>query len=944
MKNFRNKRIYLVFLTVFIILSQGFAQKKFPDKASDKLLPLDTAIRTGKLANGFTYFISHNSEPKSRVLFYLANKVGSILEDEDQQGLAHFMEHMNFNGTKNFPKNELVNYLQKAGVRFGADINAYTGFDETVFQLPLPSDKKEIVENGIEIMHDWAQGALLDTNEINSERGVILEEKRLGKGANERMQRMYLPLMLNHSRYGQRLPIGIDTVINNFKPLALQNYYHDWYRPDLQALIVVGDINVDDIEKIIKSKFSDLKNPVNEKTRIKYSIPLTGKNQFIAVTDKEMSSTIIEVSTKQKGFIIHTATDYRRFIIQQLFNRMLGERFKKLSTQANPPFIYASGSIGELPGGLFTYTITASAKPHEVEKGFKAAWIESERLKRYGFAQSELDRIKKVYLNNIESSLENKDKTSSAIYINDYLKYFLHDEASPGITSEYELTKTSLKIITLKDLNSLAKELMKPIDRDVIIMAPEKDKAQLPDSATVQNWMQQVQREKLKVYNDDYIDKPLLSGQPISGKILKEEMLDSIQATKLTLSNGATIILKHTDFRNNEISFQAFSPGGTSLYSDADYQSAVYAAYLTTMAGLGPFNFNQFTKYLSSKTLGLAPSIGENAESISGFTTRKELETFLQVIYLYFTKPKKDTTAFNNLITISKAELANRNSKPNSVFEDSVALVMGNYNIRRTGPSVEKLEQIDLNKSYKIFRERFNDASDFTFTFVGNYDTAKLKSWIKKYIASLPSTQHHEVPKNLGIHPIAGKLTKIVYKGIEPKATVRLVFSGDYNYDPVTNKLMDAIAEILQIRLLERLREEESGVYSPQVFVNYRKIPEQRYVLTISFGCSPEHVEKLINSTLDKVSKLKIDGGSELNIEKFKAENRRNHELQLRNDGFWSNYLTEQILNNEDINEVNLYDSILEKINRVTIKDTTNKYLSGNNLIKFLLLPEKSKQ
>jgi len=401
-------------------------------KRSAQVLPLDPAVRTGKLPNGFTYYIRHNEEPKNRVTLYLANKVGSILENEDQRGLAHFMEHMSFNGTKHFPKNELVDYLQKSGIRFGADLNAYTSFDETVYQLPLPSDNPELLQGGLQIMRDWAQDATLDPAEINKERGVVLEEKRLGKGASERMRQIYFPVLLNHSRYAERLPIGVDTVLNNFQPAAIKSFYQDWYRPNLQALIVVGDINVDEIEKNIKAKFGDLKNPVKEKPRTAYKVPLTGKNQFISITDKENRATSAEILIKHPEQLVRTAVDYRNLIIRSLFNDMLNDRYQEVTRQADPPYISGGAGISNFLNSLDDYSAHVAAKPGELEKGLKALWRETVRVSRFGFTESELQRAKKNYLNILEFSFKEKDKTPSSRYVNEYLQYFLKGTAAPG--------------------------------------------------------------------------------------------------------------------------------------------------------------------------------------------------------------------------------------------------------------------------------------------------------------------------------------------------------------------------------------------------------------------------------------------------------------------------------------------------------------------------------
>ncbi|RYG40370.1 MAG: insulinase family protein, partial [Chitinophagaceae bacterium] len=520
-----------------------------------------------------TYYIRKNVKPEKKVELRLAVNTGSILEDNDQRGLAHFMEHMNFNGTTHFPKNELINYLQKSGVRFGADINAYTGFDETVYQLPLPTDDPSIVKNGLQIMRDWAKGATLDPVEINKERGVILEEKRLGQGAEERMRRQYWPILFNGSRYTQRLPIGTEEVLTTFKPAVINAYYNDWYRPDLQALIIVGDIDVNAMEKLVKLKFADLKNPIKEKLRVKYAIPLTGKNQFIAVTDKEMTATVAQVIIKHKASPLITKADYRTTFIRQLYNQMLGQRYAELNRQSDPPFIQGSAGTGDFLGGLDSYTATVVAKPGEFEKGFKAVWRETIRAKRFGFTQSELDRAKVSYRSAMESALKEKNKTKSEAFVNEYLQYFLNKVASPGIATEFKIVEELLPGINLAEVNKVNKDYINEVNRDILLMAPEKDKNRLPGENQVNDWMKAVASEQLKPYEDVTSKNSLLSAEPLTGKIIKEEKNSELNIIMLTMSNGVKIILKPTEFKNNEIQFSAFAPGGTSLYSNEDFQS-----------------------------------------------------------------------------------------------------------------------------------------------------------------------------------------------------------------------------------------------------------------------------------------------------------------------------------------------------------------------------------
>ncbi|WP_069658595.1 M16 family metallopeptidase [Arcticibacter eurypsychrophilus] len=923
----------IIFMLVALVMSSffGSAQTK---------IPLDAQVRTGKLANGFTYYIRKNTEPKNRVQLYLALKAGSILENDTQQGLAHFMEHMSFNGTKNYPKNELVNYLQKSGIRFGADLNAYTSFDETVYQLPLPTDDPELLKNGLQIMRDWAQDALLDPSEITKERGVVLEEKRLGKGAQERMQNKYLPAILNQSRYANRLPIGTDEVLNNFKPATLTQFYKDWYRPNLQALIVVGDIDVAQMEKMIKDKFSDLKNPANAPKRIEYKIPLLNKNQFIAVTDKEMQYTVAQVIIKHPGTEIITTTDLRNSIIRSLYNQMMDARFSELMKQADPPFLQGGSDIGNFLAGLDAATAVVVAKPGELEKGFKAVFTELEKVKKFGFTSTELNRVKETYLTGMEAALKEKDKTSSENYVQEYVKLFLKGTASPGIEYEFNYAKKTLPGISLAEVNGLTKRYLTDVNRDVIIMAPEKDLASLPKEATVNSWIKEVTSSNVLAYVDQVSDKPLMDVKPQPGKIVAEKKDEKVGFTELTLSNGVKVILKPTDFKNDEILINAFSPGGTSLYPDSLYESASFASALVARSGLASFNSIQLPKLLNGKLVSINPYITERTEGIAGSSAPKDLETAFQLINLYFTQPRLDQEIFQSVIQQQRGVLANRSDDPNSVFSDTISAVMGSHNVRRTGPTLEKLNQVKADQVLTVYKDRFADAGDFTFSFVGNFDIEKIKPLLEQYLGSLPTTKRVEEARDLNISAPLGLVEKKVYKGQEPKATVRLVFGGYYTYNTENNNQIDALAEVLQIKLIDRLREEESGVYSPGARASYTKYPKNKFSFTVSFGCGPENVDKLIAATLDEINKLKANGAQASDIGKFLAEEKRSTEVQLKQNGFWSGYLSSSYQLQEDPDQILTYVESLKKITPESLKEAANTYLSGKNLIKLILLPE----
>jgi zinc protease len=926
------KNICLVITGTVILFGHCLAQ--------ENPLPLDPAVRVGKLANGFTYYIRHNEAPKNRVIFYLANKVGSILETNDQLGLAHFMEHMTFNGSRHFPKNSLVDELQTAGLRFGADINAYTGYDETIYQLPLPTDKPGLVLKGLQIMRDWAQEATLDPKEIDKERGVVLEEKRLGKGAGERMQRQYYPMLLNHSRYAERNPIGTEEVLNNFKPETIKEFYHTWYRPDLQALIVVGDIDVKEMESLIKAKFSDLKNPDKEEQRTNYTIPLTGKNQFIVLTDKEFTATVAEVAIKHPASSMASENDYKLIIEKQLFNAMIGARLAELSQQADAPFIQGSADIKNFMSNIDTYNTTVSAKPGELEKGFKALWRETERARRFGFTQTELDRAKSAYQTRIESILREKDKTSSDAYVQEYMDHFLKSTAAPGIEKEYQMVKAYFPVISLDVIQRLCKIYVTTTDRDIIVLAPEKEKDGLPNEKILLSWMQAVESENLSAYQDQISEQTLLIRSPIPGKVVSEEKDASLGITTLKLSNGVKVILKPTTFKNDEIIFSAFSPGGTSLYNDGDSPSASNAAGIVAASGAGNFSSQELDKYLSGKQLEVRPFLTERTQGISGGASVKDFESALQLTYAYLTEPRKDTAVFRAIISRTKARLPNRANDPASVFNDTVTYILGNYNIRRTAPSLAKLERISLDRVWDIYRDRFADAAQMTFVFTGNIDSATIKPLIEKYIGSLPAKNRKEEPKDIGIHIPDGIISKTVYKGSEPKAAVILVYSGLFEGSAENRMRLEALQETLSIRLIERLREDESGVYSPKVSINTNKFPQSRFSLIIRFGCAPQNVDKLIASAVDEVNKLKSEGPLEININKWKAAYINQRRLQLKENSWWLNYISDQIQNKDDLHQLDSDEKTIGGFNQSNLQDFAKRYIRDKNFIRFVLLPE----
>ncbi|MFB0499543.1 pitrilysin family protein [Mucilaginibacter sp. NFR10] len=949
-----NKYVPLALLALTLSGGSAFAQVKKKPVPSPKnkpgtqaiaaksdILPVDKDVIIGKLPNGLTYYIRANVEPKSRAELYLVNKAGSVLENDDQQGLAHFTEHMAFNGTRDFPKNQMVDYLQKAGVKFGADLNAYTSFNETVYQLPLPTDTVSVFEKGFNILANWAGYVSFDPAEIDKERGVVLEEERLrGKNAQERLQQQTLPVLLNNSRYALRLPIGKEDILKNFKPETIKAFYQDWYRPDLQAVVAVGDFDPKRVEALIKQNFSQLKNPAAEKPRTKYSVPATPGTAVKIVTDPEYPYTVAQIIVKHPGTVTKTTGDYMQQVRIQLFNQMLNSRINELLQKPNPPFLYGRTSYGNFIGDQDAYTSLVVAKPGELEKAVKAVVAESERARKFGFTLTELERAKQDALVGIGNAYRERDKTPSANFVREYQANFLTGEAIPGISYEYNFYIGNIYKVSLADMNAMAGKFISDQNRVVVVQAPDKEKANLPDEKTLLNWIA-TGGQNVTAYIDNVSSDPLLAKVPEGTKVAKEETDEALGTTTLTLGNGLKVILKPTEYRNDQILINGYAFGGTSLASDDEFTSANLASSIISGSGIAQFNQGMLDKKLAGKNLSISPYISEFAQGISGNTSPADFETALQLIYLYFTQPRKDKDIWDANIDQTRSILSTRGLDPGSVYQDTVSAVLSNYNFRGMVTTLPRLNAATLDKAYDFYKKRFADASGFTFTLVGNFNIETIKPYLEHYLGGLPSTNSKETYKNMNIEPPAGLITKTVNKGVGDKSTVQLVFSGDYDYNEANNIQVDALEEVLNIKLIERLREQESGVYAPGVRAGYHKIPGGRYTFTISFGCAPENVDKLINATMEEIAKIKQNGALPADIQKFVAEEARSTQQQLKQNVFWAGYLASTSQNGENPDQILGHVSSLEQITPQSTKDAANKYLSGKNLIKLILMPEK---
>ncbi len=904
-------------------------------------LPIDTAVIIGKLPNGLTYYIRRNTEPKKRAELYLVNKAGSLLETDAQQGLAHFTEHMAFNGTRDFPKNELVDYLQKSGIRFGADLNAYTSFDQTVYQLPVPTDSASVFQRGFTILANWAGELTFDPTEINSERGVVLEEERQrGKNAQQRLQQQILPVLLNNSRWAQRLPIGKVDILKNFQPETIKSFYHDWYRPDLQAVIAVGDFDPKQVEQLIKQNFSALKNPPHEKKYVTYPVPPTPGTMVKIATDKEFPYTIAEIIIKHPETVVRTTDDYLQSIKNTLFNQMMNARLSELVQQANPPYLFAQASYGGFSGNLDAFTTIAVAKTAgDLKNALTAAIAETERVRKFGFTETELARARQAALTQMENAWKERNKTPSSRFVNEYQENYLKGEGIPGIDYEYTFYKAHINSIKLAEINALTHKFISNQNRDVVVEAPDKDKAQLPAEKTLLSWISTA-GAGVTPYVDKVSKKPLIDKLPPAGTVTAKQTDAVVGTTTLTLSNGIKVVLKPTDFKNDEIIIRARSFGGTSQAAGPDFESARLASEVVGASGIADLSQIELDKKLSGKNVSVSPVIGDISQGINASSSVNDLETAFQLIYLYFTQPRKDDAIWKSTLTQGKALLANKSLDPTSVFRDTIIKVMSQGNLRQMPLTAADYDQAKLDKAYEFYKHTFANAGTFTFDIVGSFNPETITQLINKYLGALPATPAAATYKNLTSPVPTGTFTKTVYKGVGDKSTVQLVYSGNYEYNEANNLQLDALEEVLNIKLIERLREKEGGVYSPGVSVSYNKVPTGTYKIYVYFTCAPANADKLIAATLDEVGKIKQNGAEPTDIQKFKAEQTRTYEVSLKENSFWADALYRSWLNNESPDTVPGYLKTLDQVTVQSTKATANSYLSGN-LIKFILLPEK---
>jgi zinc protease len=908
-------------------------------------LPLDPEVVTGKLANGLTYFVRQNARPEHRAQLWLVVNAGSVLEDEDQRGLAHFVEHMCFDGTHAFPKNEITHYLESIGMTFGADINASTGFDQTIYTIQVPTDQPEFVAKGLQILEEWAHAVTFDPAEMERERGVVIEEWRSRRGAEARMRDLQLPIILAGSRYADRLPIGTLPSLQQAKREALMRFYHDWYRPDLMAVVAVGDFSAigrERVEMQVRQGFAGLANPAPERRRESFAVPDHAGTRFAIATDAEATRSEVTIEVARPARPEQTVGDFRRKLIERLYDGMLDARFAEVARHSDPPFV---GAVSVTGGGL--------VRPIELNRqsarvadggllgGTEALLVEIERVRRqHGFLAGELARRKKAVLGAAEKGYFEHDKVDSRRRALAIVDHFLKGDAIPGEAVEMALTRRLLPGIVLSEVNALAAGWSSEANRVVEMDAPARAEQPVPSEAQLRELFKTVQASAVMPWVDHTHEGPLVPQPPRQASIASTTSIPELGLTEWALSNGVRVVLKPTEFKNDEVLLSGFSPGGLSLVPDSEYTSADLAASVVAAGGAGEFDAMSLQKALTGTQASAQAEIDEFEETLRGSGSKGHADSLFQLAYLSLTAPRHDTDAYRSLVARFRSSLADRSSRPEVVFSDKMLATLYPNDRRALPMSVERLAELDYDTAFRIYRERFADASGFTFFVVGNFTLDSIRPLVLTYLGGLPSLDRHETWKPVGSKPPAGVVKVAVAKGKEPKSQVEIVFHGDLQYTREKVHELSALRDLLEIRLREVLRGDMGSVYGVRVGLEAAARPYGHYRITISFGCAPERADALTDAVFRELASLRRQGIAQTYVDQVRTTERRERETNLQENNFWLTVLANYYRYGWDPRGILHLDDLLAMESPALFQQWANAYLPDDRYVLGTLNPE----
>ena len=933
------RSLLVIALIVCCNFQQALAQQQPP-------IPVDPNVRIGKLDNGLTYYLRKNNLPANRADFYIAQKVGSIQEEENQRGLAHFLEHMCFNGTTHFPGDALKQYLERIGVKFGENLNAYTSVDETVYNISnVPVNTPGAVDSCLLILHDWSNDLTLDPKEIDKERGVINEEWRTRMSAMQRFQEKLLPAMFAGTKYATCFPIGTMDVVMNFKPQTLRDYYEKWYRPDLQGIVVVGDIDVDAVEAQIKKLFADVPAQPNAAKREYYPVNDNKEPIVLIARDKEQPHIQAIVFNKHKA-TPNSEKDKIGYLVENyatnLINNMLNARLNELLQEANPPYIYA----GSYDGDFFVaktkqaFTGIVVCKEDAVESGIATLLREMERARRFGFTESEYQRARAEYLRNLESAYNEHDKRKNDEYINEYVRHFLDNEPIPGIENEYGIISQIAPSIPVEPLNMMMQTLVTDTNQVVAIFGPEKENLKMPTEDAIKKILHDVKAEELAPYVDKVSDEPLMKEAPKGGKIISEQKDDVFGTTTLTLSNGVKVIIKKTDFKADEIIMKGVSLGGSSLFPDSEIIN-INGLDAVSVGGLGNFSTVDLEKILAGKRASVGYGIGDKTEGVNGYCSPKDFETMMQLTYLTFTAPRRDDDAFASYKNRNKAAWLNQEMNPMTAFGDSVTYALRMGHPRTLRVKSDMVDKMDYNKILAMYQDRFKDASDFTFIFVGNVDIEEMKPLIAEYLGALPSINRKESFKDNKIEYRKGVYkNEFIREQETAKASNFVCFTGTCKYDLKNTILMDMTCQVMDLVYTEKVREDEGGTYSVYVGGNLSKYPKEIAGLQVIFDTAPSKREKLMKIIFAEIEHIAKEGPSETNLNKVKEFMLKKHTEDLKENSYWMGSIDEYLFTG--MNPVKDYEQMVNSITAKDIQKFADDLFKQKNEVEVSMIsPEK---
>ena len=944
-----------IFLFISLLSTLCFAQKEDYKVNSKIEIPKDSAVVRGMLKNGLQYYILKNNRPKKTVEMRLTIKAGSLQEEDDQLGLAHVLEHLLFNGTKNFPKHKIIEYLESIGLKFGADLNAHTSFDETVYKLSIPTEDIKKVNTAFQILEDWAHNALLEDEEIEAERGVVMEEYRLRlKGLTERIWNGAFDTFYKDTRERNRLPIGTEESILNFNPQRLRDFYNTWYRPNLMSIAIVGDIDIAYAEEKVKQHFSALENPETETPLIQYNNKLFHNEKKVKIiTDPELTSTGVQISfldAEKEPVNGALVAELQDAVIDNILMQMLNNRFQELSFKNNPPFLGAGAyRAGTLVTNLKSFSIGAGTAEGKVLEGVKALYTELERAYKFGFTKTELENAKKNVLSENESFLNKKNERYSKSLVNTLVAEFKESWALTSVDWEYEFTKNAIPNISIKDIQKQFEKYYHRDNQNILILIPKKEGAVVPEKEEVLSAIKDAENDPLlKAYESNQLRTSLLEKQPEKGSITSVETLDH-NIHKIVLNNGVELYYKNTHFDTDYVAFKAFSYGGTSLLSDTDAKGVGNMLAYANATGLGGFKPYELQKVLSGKQVEVSSYVSEYDEGLYGSSKVTDIETLFQLIHLSFIAINNDATTYNTVVDRSKEWLKNQLFNPKRVYQNAISNAYNKNNSRYINlfenNNFQKIaDTVAYDKVYQTYASRFANAGDFKFFFIGDFKEETLKSYAQLYLASLPTNKNSK--ENFKLHSFDEKLAKkeiTVYKGIAEKAQVQINYSHLANYDVREAKAMEVFKSILERKLRNTIREEKSGTYGVQVSLGHQKRPIQKYRGSVSFECDPDKLDELSEEVLKVIDAFVKTGPTAKEVESVKEQWELDRKKQLQQNGFWLAQMFNKVYWKRPISSLFKEDKINKKITAKYVKKVASKLITEPELIA-KLLPEKNNQ